>query len=64
MKKRLYIRYFNSHDTEVPINSAYVLEENVNMANQARILRDYGINIAVHLDQHPNGKVDFVWLNC
>lgn len=52
--KRLYVRFFNGKYDILPRDSRVISENNISTELES---------VQEWLDKHPNGKVDFVWLD-
>ena len=58
--KKLYIRFFNNIDDEIPINST---ELKIKIfLNETWFEIQFDDEISDWMHSHSNGRVDFVWL--
>ena len=60
--KKLYIRYFDDRLSTMPLSSYVVLQGVIKGSTLGEAIGACTADIDSWMGQHPDGKVDFVWL--
>jgi hypothetical protein len=60
--KRLYIRFFDDKDSQLPVDSDKVFPDNYLVHDESIHIGSWSSKIGHWMATYPNGKVDFVWL--
>lgn len=62
MNRKLFIRFFEYKDHEIPYDSHPLKINNYLIQEGASFITEFDDEIADWMTNHPDGKVDFVWL--
>ena len=60
--KRLFIRFFENKEDQIPKDSMFLCNQNAGETNRLAAIADVASNVADWVERKPNGKVDYVWL--
>ena len=60
--KKLYVRFFDHKDKQIPVNSYFVCVDNCGNRERLKSIKSAADNISVWMREHTEGKTDFVWV--
>jgi hypothetical protein len=60
--KRLFLRYFGNQGDKIPRDSTRLSSDVASLREVDKNIKEQAENITLWMAEHPNGKVDFVWL--
>jgi len=61
--KQLFIRFFDNKLNGVPTDSHVICSQCASEENTKKMIEAYSFEVAEWMKNHPDGKVDFVWLS-